>query len=107
MGFKVKHQPMTGRIIPALLAKKIDIIASAMSATAERAQKVDFSIPYNEVTQCWCAGQGNRLPGRLLKSVRSSASTRHGHGQLLEELATSPLQVRGRAYDSTDLSWKT
>ncbi|MCS7233241.1 MAG: transporter substrate-binding domain-containing protein [Synergistetes bacterium] len=33
-------------LIPALLAGKIDIIAAGMSATAERAKKVAFSVPY-------------------------------------------------------------
>jgi ABC-type amino acid transport substrate-binding protein len=33
-------------LIPALLSKKIDIIAAGMSATAERAKKVAFSTPY-------------------------------------------------------------
>lgn len=33
-------------LIPALLSKKIDIIAAGLSATAERAKKVAFSTPY-------------------------------------------------------------
>jgi polar amino acid transport system substrate-binding protein len=33
-------------LIPALLSKKIDIVAAGMSATAERAKKVSFSTPY-------------------------------------------------------------
>jgi polar amino acid transport system substrate-binding protein len=37
-------------IIPALLAKKFDVIISGMTITAERAQKVGFSMPYAEAT---------------------------------------------------------
>jgi len=37
-------------IIPALLAKKFDVIISGMTITAERAQKVNFSMPYAEAT---------------------------------------------------------
>lgn len=33
-------------LIPALLSRKIDIVAAGMSATAERAKKVSFSTPY-------------------------------------------------------------
>ena len=33
-------------LIPALLSKKIDIIAAGLSATEERAKKVSFSTPY-------------------------------------------------------------
>ncbi len=47
MKFKVKHQPMDwDGIIPSLNAKKIDFIASGMSATEERAKVVNFTIPY-------------------------------------------------------------
>lgn len=38
-------------IIPALLAKKFDIIMSAMTITPERAKQVDFSIPYYNAGQ--------------------------------------------------------
>jgi len=50
MGFEVKHVPVDwDGIIPNLLAKKIDLIFSGMTITAERAQKVAFSTPYWEV----------------------------------------------------------
>jgi polar amino acid transport system substrate-binding protein len=37
-------------VIPALLAKKFDAIISGMTITADRAQKVNFSMPYGEAT---------------------------------------------------------
>lgn len=47
IGVEVSHQPIEwDGIITSLLTKKIDIIASGMSITEERAQKVNFSIPY-------------------------------------------------------------
>ncbi len=56
MGFKVTHQPIDwDGIIPALLAKKIDFIASGMSITEERAQKVAFSTPYWVIKQVFVA----------------------------------------------------
>jgi polar amino acid transport system substrate-binding protein len=52
MKFKVKHQPMDwDEIIPSLIAKKIDIIASGLSITDERKGQVAFSAPYWKVKQ--------------------------------------------------------
>ena len=108
MGFKVKHQPMDwDGIIPALLAKKIDIIASGMSATAERAQKVDFSIPYYEVTQVLVVGDKEAAPlADLLKSGKKLGVQRGTvTAKLLEELAAKPgYKFELAPYDSTDLS---
>lgn len=51
-GFKVEFQPTAwDGIIPALQAKKIDIIYSGMTITDERKEKVNFSIPYLKVNQ--------------------------------------------------------
>ena len=62
MGFEVKHQPTAwDGIIPALLAKKIDMICSGMSITAERAEKVNFSIPYWEIDQALCVRNDSEL----------------------------------------------
>ncbi len=52
MGFTVKHQPMDwDGIIPNLVAKKIDFIASGMSITPERRKMVNFTVPYWEIKQ--------------------------------------------------------
>ncbi|MGW8193333.1 MAG: ABC transporter substrate-binding protein [Desulforhopalus sp.] len=52
IGVEVSHQPIEwDGIITSLLTKKIDIIASGMSITDERAQKVNFSIPYWVIKQ--------------------------------------------------------
>lgn len=51
-GFKVKHQPQDwDSIIPSLLAKKIDVVASGMSITDARKKQVHFSIPYWKIQQ--------------------------------------------------------
>ena len=62
MGFQVKHQPMDwDGIIPSLNAKKIDFIASGMTITEERAQVVNFSIPYHKVENVFVAKADSKL----------------------------------------------
>lgn len=62
IGVEVSHQPIEwDGIITALLTKKIDIIASGMSATAERAKKVNFTIPYWIIKQVMVTKKGSPL----------------------------------------------
>lgn len=47
LGFKIEHKPMEwSGIVASLQAKKIDMIASGLSVTPERAKQIDFSTPY-------------------------------------------------------------
>ena len=62
-GFEVKFQPTAwDGIIPALLAKKIDMVYSGMSITPERAAKVTFSDVYWIVNQGVAVKKGERAP---------------------------------------------
>jgi len=62
MGFKVIHKPMDwDGIIPNLLAKKIDIIASGMSITPEREKVVNFTIPYWKIEQVFVVRKDSPL----------------------------------------------
>ena len=62
MGFTVKHQPMDwDGIIPNLVAKKIDFIASGMSITPDRQKVVNFTIPYWEIKQVFVAKKDANL----------------------------------------------
>jgi len=59
MGFKVKHQPMDwDGIVPSLVARKIDMIASGMSITEKRKEQVNFTIPYWKISQVIVAPEG-------------------------------------------------
>ena len=62
MGIKVKHQPTVwDSVIPSLLAKKIDMVYSGMSITKERKTKVDFTVPYWEVSVAACVIENSDL----------------------------------------------
>jgi polar amino acid transport system substrate-binding protein len=58
LGVKVDFQPTAwSGIIPALLAGKFDVIIGGMSITPERAQTVDFTIPYSTSGQAIVANK--------------------------------------------------
>ncbi len=63
-GFEVKFQPTAwDGIIPALLAKKIDMVYSGMTITPERAAKVTFSDVY------WVTNQGVAVKKNSLLTI--------------------------------------
>lgn len=108
MGFKVVHQPTDwDGIIPALTSGKIDFIASGMSATAERAQIVNFTIPYYQVTQVLVVGKDNTatLDEMLHSGKKLGAQRGTVTNALLESLqGKDGMNFELVQYDSTDLS---
>lgn len=62
MGVEVVHEPIEwDGIITSLVTKKIDIIASGMSITADRAKQVSFTIPYWIIKQVMVTKKGADL----------------------------------------------
>ncbi len=69
----IENLPFDG-LIPALKTGKIDLILSSMTATAERAQSIDFSEPYLKTGLCLLVGRNSPIralrdadqPGRIL-----------------------------------------
>lgn len=62
MGFKVEHQPMEwSGIVASLKARKIDMIASGLSVSKERATQIDFSEPYWTIKQVVVVGKDSDL----------------------------------------------
>jgi polar amino acid transport system substrate-binding protein len=108
MGFKVTHQPTDwDGIIPALNAGKIDFIASGMSATAERAKIVNFTIPYYSVTQVLVvrADEARSLDELLTSGEKIGVQRGTVTAALLEELVKKDgYKFELVQYDSTDLS---
>ena len=61
-GLEVTHKPVEwNSIIQTLLTGKIDVIASGMSITEKRAEKVDFTIPYWEIKQVMVVPEDSEL----------------------------------------------
>lgn len=108
MGFKVKHQPVEwSAIIPALETKKIDIICSGMSATAERAQRVAFSDPYYKVTQVMVVKKDNNSTLQQMLTSGKKIGVQRGTvtAKYLEDLVKKPgMKFTLVQYDSTDLA---
>ncbi len=70
---EIQNLPFDG-LIPALKTGKIDLIISSMTATAERAQSIEFSEPYLKTGLCLLVGKNSDIgsisdvdqPGKLL-----------------------------------------
>ncbi len=93
MGFAVKHQPMDlDAIVGALASGKIDLIASGMTASAERARSLDFTKPYYTVTQVLVAAKEDTRDLTLLLASGGRIGAQRGTvtATLLRELSRKP-----------------
>ncbi|OPX64279.1 MULTISPECIES: ABC transporter substrate-binding protein [unclassified Methanoregula] len=78
-GMKVTFQATAwDGIIPALQAKKIDLIYAGMTITPERAEQVNFSIPYWEVNQDVVARKDSNLTLDDVKAGKAIIGTQSG-----------------------------
>ncbi len=79
MGFKVEHKPIAwDGIIPALLAKQIDMVASGMSITDARKQMVEFSNPYWEVSRVFIAKKDADLDSAKILGGKNKIGLQRG-----------------------------
>ncbi|MBM3838593.1 MAG: transporter substrate-binding domain-containing protein [Verrucomicrobia bacterium] len=69
---EIQNIPFDG-LIPALKTGKIDLIISSMTATAERAQSIDFSEPYLKTGLCLLVGKNS--PVNSLEDLDQSGKT--------------------------------
>jgi len=108
MGFKVKHQPMDwDGIIPNLVAKKIDLIASGMSITPEREQKVNFTTPYWEIKQVFVAKKDSGLTVEEAMKGGKSLGVQRGTTEsewLKDRIGKDGVNFQLRYYDSAPLA---
>ena len=98
MGKKVQWVDMPfDSLIPALLSKKIDIIAAGLSATEERAKKVAFSTPYEISISAFLVAASNNaikaLPDMKGKSVAVQLGTvQETYSKTLEAVTVKSFQ---------------
>lgn len=108
IGVEVSHQPIEwDGIITSLLTNKIDIIASGMSITEDRAKKVDFSVPYWVITQVMVTKKGSPLTIDEILNGKKIVGVQQGTSEakwLKEEAAKKGWNFELRYYSSSPLS---
>jgi polar amino acid transport system substrate-binding protein len=78
-GMKVTFMPTAwDGIIPALQAKKIDLIYAGMTITPERAEQVNFTAPYWEVNQDVVVRNDSRMTLDNVKAGKAVIGTQSG-----------------------------
>ncbi len=104
MGFEVTHQPMDwDGVIPAVLAKKIDMVCSGMSISPERAAQVNFSNPYYTVSKVFIVRADSPLTAEEILNGETKLGVQRGTNEheILENRKTAEnLKYDLRFYDS-------
>ena len=101
----VQNFPFDG-LIPALKTGKINLIISSMTATAERAQSIDFSEPYLKTGLCLLVGKDSRIQsiGDLDQAGKTVAvklgTTGHTYAQQAIKQAKVLVLEKGRIIQS-------
>ena len=108
IGMEVSHQPIEwDGIITSLLTKKIDIIASGMSITEERAKKVNFSIPYWIIKQVMVVKKDSSLTIDDILAGKKAVGVQQGTSEakwLKEEAAKKGWNLKLHYYSSAPLA---
>lgn len=108
IGVEVSHQPIEwDGIITSLLTKKIDIIASGMSITEERAKQVNFTVPYWVIKQVMVTKKSSTLTIEDLFKGNKIIGVQQGTSEakwLKEEAAKKGWNFELRYYSSSPLA---
>ncbi len=88
LGLKIEYVPTAWPgIIPALLSGRFDIIMSGMTATKERAEKVNFSIPYGDASLVAAVPAASPIKSADdLPGENHRRAARHQHRRLRQDL---------------------
>ncbi len=87
----IENIPFDG-LIPSLKTGKIDLIISSMTATAERAQSIDFSEPYLKTGLCLLVGKNSSIqsiqdvvqPGKIIVVKKGTTGHTYASDHLKE-----------------------
>lgn len=108
MGFEVQHMPINwDGIIPALQAKKIDMICSGMSMSPERKMAVNFSEPYYSIKKYIAVNTDSTLTIEELFKGKYKLGVQRGtneHDLLQSRIDDENLAITLRLYDSPPMS---
>ena len=108
IGAEISHQPIEwDGIITSLLTKKIDIIASGMSITADRAKQVNFSNPYWIISQVLVTKKGSALTADDILKGKKILGVQQGTSEakwLKEQAAAKGFNFELRYYNSSPLA---
>jgi polar amino acid transport system substrate-binding protein len=108
IGVEVSHQPIEwDGIITSLVTKKIDIIASGMSITADRAKQVNFTIPYWIIKQVMVTKKGSTLSVNDMLTGKKILGVQQGTSEakwLKEQASAKGYNYQLRYYNSSPLA---
>jgi polar amino acid transport system substrate-binding protein len=108
LGLKVKHRPMEwSGIIASLEARKIDFIASGLSVTEERAQKINYTIPYWVIQQVFVVKNDSSLSVEDIKTGSKVLGVQSGTSEakwLKDQIGKDGVNYTLRMYDSAPMA---
>ncbi len=108
MGVEVVHEPIEwDGIITSLVTKKIDIIASGMSITADRAKQVSFTTPYWIIKQVMVTKKGSSLSINDILTGKKILGVQQGTSEakwLKEQAKAKGFNYQLRYYNSSPLA---
>ena len=108
MGYEVTHKAFDwDGIVTSLLTKKIDMVASGMSITPDRLEKVAFTNPYWKIEQVMVVKKGSGLTLEDLLSGKKLVGVQQGTSEakwLKEEALKNGWNLELRYYESSPLA---
>lgn len=108
MGVEVSHQPIEwDGIITSLLTRKIDIIASGMSITAQRAKQVNFTLPYWIIKNVFVVKKDSPLTVDTLLKGKKVIGVQQGTSEakwLKEQITAQHFNYELKYYNSSPLA---
>ena len=108
LGLEITHVPIEwDGIVTSLVTKKIDIIASGMSISPERAERVNFTIPYWVIKKVFVVKNDSPLTTEDIYTQKKTLGVQQGTTEakwLREHIASQGYNVTLKYYNSAPLA---